>query len=360
MNLFANRIVRRFGTSAGALVGASVIALVIATGAVQAQVTGAGATFVFPAMAAWSSEYHKRTGIQINYQSIGSGGGIAQIKNATVDFGATERPLSRAELADFNLMQFPVVTGGIAVVVNIPGVGASEMRFTGELLADIYLGKVDRWNDPRITELNPTLRLPDRRIIVVHRSDGSGTTYVWSDYLSKMSSEWSQRVGSGTSIAWPTGLGGKGNEGVANFVGRIRHSIGYVEYAYALQTNLKYALVENADKTAFLRPYEDYFQAASAHADWENAEDFRLMLTAQPGKDSYPIVGTVWILMHKQVRHNSRARQSVEFFDWVFDEGAEIASRLHFVTMPESTVRLIREYWRANLRRTEGRPLLGG
>jgi phosphate transport system substrate-binding protein len=332
----------------GILRGATlaVVAAAALVTAPKAQVTGAGATFVYPVLAAWSSEYHKRTGLQVNYQSIGSGGGIAQIKNATVDFGASERPLSDAELKEFGLLQFPVVIGGISVVVNLQGVKSKELKFTGELLADIYLGKITHWNDERIKALNPDVRLPNARITVVHRSDGSGTTFVWTNYLSKMSAEWKEKVGEGTSVSWPTGVGGKGNEGVANYVGRIRNSIGYVEYAYALQNNLTYGLVQNADKTAFLNPDQDFFQAASADADWGSAQDFRLILTAQPGKNSYPITGAVWIIMYKTPKHAERARQSVEFFQWVFSDGRKIASELHYVPIPDPTVKLIRDYWK--------------
>ena len=308
-------------------------------------ITGAGATFVFPALAAWSDTYNRERGIRVNYQSIGSGGGIAQIKAGTVTFGATERPLSDEELKQYDLLQFPVVIGGISVVVNLPGVESGELKFTGELLADIYLGKITTWDDPRIAALNPDANLPSERITVVSRSDGSGTTFVWTNFLSKMSAEWKDKVGEGTSVSWPTGVGGKGNEGVANYVKRIRNSIGYVEYAYALQNNLTYGLVQNADKSAFLEPYQDHFQAASADADWANAQDFRLILTAQPGPKSYPITGAVWILMYKQPKVPADSRQAVEFFDWVLTGGQEIASNLHYVPLPDETVRLIREYW---------------
>jgi len=316
----------------------------------RAQVTGAGATFVFPALAAWSSEYNKRTGVRINYQSIGSGGGIAQIKAGTVDFGATERPLSAEELKQHDLLQFPVVIGGVSVVVNLPGVKSKELRFTGEILADIYLGKVTTWDDPRIRALNPDAKLPPERITVVSRSDGSGTTFVWTNFLSKASAEWKEKVGEGTSVPWPTGVGGKGNEGVANYVKRIRHSIGYVEYAYALQNDLTYALVQNADKTVFLAPDQEHFQAASADADWAGAEDFRLILTSQPGAKSYPVTGAVWILMHKTPKSAERTRQAVEFFQWTLTEGQEIASGLHYVPLPEATVKLIRAYWKKEFR----------
>lgn len=313
-------------------------------------VTGAGATFVYPALAAWSDAYRKETGVKINYQSIGSGGGIAQIKAGTVAFGASERPLSDEELKQHDLLQFPLVVGGISVVVNIPGVKSGELKFTGELLADIYLGKITAWNDPRIAALNPGVKLPPDRITVVARSDGSGTTFVWTNFLSKSSPGWREKVGEGTSVSWPTGVGGKGNEGVANYVKRIRHSIGYVEYAYALQNNLAYGLVRNADGTAFLAPDQKSFQAASADADWAGTQDFRLILTAQPGPRSYPITGATWILMHRRPKSPAEARAAIAFFEWTLTQGREIASRLHYVPLPDATVRLVRDYWRRAFR----------
>jgi phosphate transport system substrate-binding protein len=318
--------------------------------AVKADVTGAGATFVYPVLAAWSDAYNKQTGIKVNYQSIGSGGGIAQIKAATVEFGASERPLADDELKKFDLLQFPVVIGGISVVVNIPGIKPKDLKFTGDLLADIYLGKITTWDDERIKALNPKAKLPSARITVVSRSDGSGTTFVWTNYLSKVSAEWKEKVGEGTSVSWPTGVGGKGNEGVANYVKRIKHSIGYVEYAYALQNNLTYGLVQNADKSAFLAPDLDYFQAASADADWAKAEDFRLILTNQPGAKSYPVTGAVWIMMYKQPKNPAQARQAVEFFNWVLTTGQKTAADLHYVPLPAATVKLIQNYWKTEFK----------
>lgn len=331
------------------LTAALALSLAAALGAprtARADVTGAGATFVYPALAAWSSEYNKATGIKVNYQSIGSGGGIAQIKAGTVTFGASERPLSDEELKKFDLLQFPVVIGGISVVVNVPGIKSGDLKFTGDLLADIYLGKITTWDDARIKALNPGVKLPKSRITVVSRSDGSGTTFVWTNFLSKVSPEWKQKVGEGTSVSWPTGVGGKGNEGVANYVKRIKNSIGYVEYAYALQNKLAYGLVQNADKSAFLTPDQDHFQAASADADWAKADDFRLILTQQPGPNSYPVTGAVWIMMYRQPKDPAQAREALKFFDWVLTGGQDIASRLHYVPLPENTVALIRDYWK--------------
>jgi phosphate transport system substrate-binding protein len=310
----------------------------------HADVTGAGATFVYPALAAWSDTYHKQTGVKVNYQSIGSGGGIAQIKAGTVTFGASERPLSDEELKKFDLMQFPLVIGGISVVVNVPGVKSGQLKFTGELLADIYLGKITTWDDARIKAINPGVNLPKSRITVVSRSDGSGTTFVWTNFLSKTSAEWKQKVGEGTSVAWPTGVGGKGNEGVANYVKRIRNSIGYVEYAYALQNKLTYGLVQNADKSAFLAPYQDNIQAASADADWASADDFRVILTNQKGANSYPVTGAVWIMMYRQPKNPAQAKEALEFFNWTLTHGQKIASDLHYVPLPPATVKLIHSY----------------
>ena len=325
-------------------------AALVSPRAARADVTGAGATFVYPALAAWSAAYHKQTGIKVNYQSIGSGGGIAQIKAGTVTFGASERPLEDEELKKFDLIQFPLVIGGISVVVNIPGVKSGELKFTGELLADIYLGKITTWNDARIQALNPDVNLPKSRITVVSRSDGSGTTFVWTNYLSKTSAEWKQKVGEGTSVSWPTGVGGKGNEGVANYVKRIRNSIGYVEYAYALQNKLTHGLVQNADGTAFLAPYQDNIQAASADADWASAPDFRVILTNQKGPQSYPVTGAVWIMMYRQPKDPAQAKAALTFFNWTLTQAQKIASDLHYVPLPPATVDLIHAYWKSQFK----------
>lgn len=337
---------RTFGTVFLAAVLAGLALPRSATAAVAVDVTGAGSTFIYPVLAAWSSTYNKQTGVRVNYQSIGSGGGIAQIKNGTVDFGASDRPLSDEDLKKSGLVQFPVVVGGISVVVNVPGLKSGALQFTGELLADIYLGKVTKWDDARIRALNPKAKLPSARITVVARSDGSGTTFVWTNFLSKVSPEWKKTVGEGTSVAWPTGVGGKGNEGVANYVKRIKNSIGYVEYAYALQNNLAYGLVQNADKSAFLAPDQEHFQAASADADWTKAEDFHLILTQQPGAKSYPVTGAVWILMYRQPKNVEQAREALRFFNWMLTEGQKTASDLHYVPLPPATVSLIQAYWK--------------
>jgi phosphate transport system substrate-binding protein len=262
----------------------------------QQQITGAGSTFVYPILSKWSEAYSQLKGVRVNYQSIGSGGGIAQIKAGTVDFGASDAPLPPDQLTAAGLAQFPVVIGGVVPVYNIEGIDAGQIRFTGVLLADIYLGKIKRWNDPAIAAVNPGVKLPDQAITVVHRSDGSGTTFNWVNYLSKVSDEWKSKVGEGTSVAWPTGVGGKGNEGVAEYVNRIKGSIGYVEYAYVLQNKMKYASVQNRAGN-FVKPDAASFQTAAASADWSRAQDFYLAITDAPGADSYPISATVFVLM---------------------------------------------------------------
>jgi phosphate transport system substrate-binding protein len=311
-----------------------------------ADITGAGSTFVYPILSKWSADYSAKTGININYQSIGSGGGLAQIKAATVDFGASDAPMKPAELQKLLMGQFPLVIGGIAPVVNIDGVQAGQMRFTGPLLADIYLGKIKTWNDPAIAKLNPDLKLPNAPIAVVHRSDGSGTTFNWVNYLSKVSPEWKDKVGEGTSVDWPVGVGGKGNEGVAAFVSQTKFSIGYVEFAYVLQNKMSYALVQNkAGK--FIKPDAASFQAAAASAEWGKAQDFFLIMTDAPGEDAYPIAATVFVIMYKQPKDASRMNAAISFFRWALENGQPQANDLNYVPLPESLVKQIEQYWKA-------------
>jgi phosphate transport system substrate-binding protein len=314
-----------------------------------AQITGAGATFIYPLLAKWSDDYNRATGNRINYQSIGSGGGIAQIKAGTVDFGSSDMPLPSAELAEAGLGQFPSAIGGVVPVVNIDGIGQGELRLTGPLIADIYLGKVTRWNDPAITAHNPGMALPDGKITVVHRSDGSGTTFNWVNYLSKVSPEWKQRVGEGTSVSWPTGVGGKGNEGVAAYVKQIKGSIGYVELAYAKQTDISYATMQNAAGN-WVRPSADSFQAAAANADWANVQDFSLVITNAPGADAWPVAATNFILMYKQPRNARRAQQAIDFFTWALENGQPQADELHYVPLPEDLVKQVEAYWAAEFK----------
>jgi phosphate transport system substrate-binding protein len=332
-----------------ALREASAVALAIlaATSSAQAaDITGAGSTFVYPILSKWSADYSAKAGININYQSIGSGGGLAQIKAATVDFGASDAPMKPAELQKLGMGQFPLVIGGIAPVVNIDGVQAGQMRFTGPLLADIYLGKIKNWNDPAIAKINPELKLPDAAIAVVHRADGSGTTFNWVNYLTKVSVEWKDKVGEGTSVEWPAGVGGKGNEGVAAFVNQTKNSIGYVEYAYVLQNKMAYGLVQNkAGK--FVKPDAASFQAAAASAEWGKAQDFYLIMTDAPGNDAYPIAATVFVIMYKQPKDAARTNTAIDFFKWALENGQNQAEALNYVPLPESLVKQIEQYWKA-------------
>jgi phosphate transport system substrate-binding protein len=290
-----------------AVVGiAAAAGIVIAAHA--AEISGAGATFPYPIYAKWAEAYAAKTGLKMNYQSIGSGGGIAQINARTVDFGASDMPLKPEELDKAGLTQFPPVIGGEVMVVNLPGIEPGQMTLDGPTIANIYLGKITKWNDSAIAKLNPGLKLPDTAIAVVHRSDGSGTTFIFTDYLSKVSPEWKDKVGSGTSIEWPVGIGGKGNEGVSALTARTAGAIGYVEYAYALQNKLVHTKLINRDG-ATLEPGSKVFQAAAANADWKSAPGFYLMLTDQPGKESWPITGATFILMHKKQDHPEKAKE---------------------------------------------------
>ena len=331
---------------AATLGGAALAAMAMMVSVEAAEITGAGSTFVYPILSKWSADYSGKDGININYQSIGSGGGLAQIKAATVDFGASDAPMKPAELQKFGMGQFPLVIGGIAPVVNIDGVQAGQMRFTGPLLADIYLGKIKNWNDPAIAKLNPDLKLPDAAIAVVHRSDGSGTTFNWVNYLSQVSAEWKDQIGVSTSVEWPVGVGGKGNEGVAAFVNQTKNSIGYVEYAYVLQNNMAYGLVQNkAGK--FIKPDAASFQAAAASAEWGKAQDFYLIMTDAHGADAYPIAATVFIIMYKQPKDPARANTAIDFFKWALESGQSQADALNYVPLPESLVKQIEQYWKA-------------
>jgi phosphate transport system substrate-binding protein len=327
---------------------AAAMSLAFAMPAMAQQITGAGSTFVYPVLSSWSGAYSKVKPIQVNYQSIGSGGGIAQIKAATVDFGATDAPLSTEQLTAAGLAQFPSVIGGIVPVVNIDGIEAGKLHLTGAVLAEITLGNIKRWNDKEIAALNPGLKLPDQAINVVHRSDGSGTTFNWVNFLSKVSPEWKSKVGEGTSVSWPVGVGGKGNEGVAEYVNRIKGSIGYVEYAYVLQNKMKYALVQNhAGK--YVEPNAASFQAAAASADWAHASDFYLLMTDAPGDGAYPIAATTFILMYKQPKDAARTKETLDFFKWSFENGAPLAEKLDYVALPPVLVTQIEKYWAAEI-----------
>ncbi|ADV26787.1 phosphate ABC transporter, periplasmic phosphate-binding protein [Pseudoxanthomonas suwonensis 11-1] len=314
-----------------------------------ADVTGAGASFIFPVMSRWSADYSAATGNKVNYQSIGSGGGIAQIKAGTVDFGSSDAPLRPEELAAAGLVQFPSVIGGVVPVVNVKGIAPGALRLDGRTLGDIFLGKLTRWNDPAIAALNPGLALPDARITVVHRSDGSGTTFNFANYLSKVNPEWKARVGEGTSLRWPVGIGGKGNEGVTAYVKQIKGSIGYVELSYALQNRMSYASLKNA-AGRFVQPGEASFSAAAASADWAAARDFHLVMTNAPGEEAWPITATNFILVHRQPRDAASARQTREFFRWIYARGDAQARQLHYVPLPDSLVGQIEAHWEQNLK----------
>jgi phosphate transport system substrate-binding protein len=321
----------------------------LAAAAQAGDITGAGATFVYPAISKWSADYNQATGNRVNYQSIGSGGGIAQIKAATVDFGSSDAPLKPEDLKASGLGQFPSVVGGVVPVVNVPGVGAGKIRFTGPLLADIFLGKIKSWDDPAIAAINPGLALPAMRITVVHRSDGSGTTFNWVNYLSKVSPEWKTKVGEGTSVRWPAGVGGKGNEGVAAYTKQIKGAIGYVELSYALVNKMAYGAVKNRAGN-YILPSIQTFANAAASAEWSKVTDFSLVITDAPGDQAYPIAATNFILMHKKPKDAARSRQALAFFKWVYANGDEAAKSLGYVPLPPELVKQIETYWAANLK----------
>ena len=324
---------------------AAAASLAVAAVASAADITGAGATFPYPIYGKWAAAYRQATGVGLNYQSIGSGGGIKQINAKTVDFGASDMPLKPEVLAQSGLMQFPTVIGGAIPTVNIKGIKPGELKLTGPLVADIYLGKVTKWNDPAIVALNPGVALPDQAISVVHRSDGSGTSFIWSNYLSKVSPEWSSKVGMGTSLNWPTGVGGKGNEGVASYVQRIDGSIGYVEYAYVLQNHMAYVEMQNREGN-FVSPSAKSFMAAAAGADWSAAPGMYLILTDAPGAHAWPIAGATFILMHTVQDKPANAKEVLKFFKWAYANGDKMAESLDYVPMPDKVVSLIESSWK--------------
>ncbi|MGB8436437.1 MAG: phosphate ABC transporter substrate-binding protein PstS [Burkholderiales bacterium] len=335
---------------------ALVVAASLTSSVFAADITGAGATFPYPIYAKWADAYRKATGNGLNYQSIGSGGGIKQIRSKTVDFGASDKPLKAEELEQSGLVQFPAIIGGVVPVMNVPGLDPGQLKLSGQLLADIYLGKVKSWNDPAIAGMNPGVALPASAITVVHRSDGSGTTFLFTNYLSKVSPEWKSSVGENTSVAWPAGIGGKGNEGVAAQVQRLKGSIGYVEYAYAKQNKMAYALLKNR-AGSFVAPSEKTFQSAAASADWKNAAGFYEILTDEPGPESWPITGASFILMQKAQADPAKAMEVLKFFDWSFARGDKMASELDYVAIPQSVVALIKASWQANLKGPGGVPI---
>ena len=330
----------------------SILALALASAGMvanAAEITGAGASFVFPAMSKWSADYNKATKNKVNYQSIGSGGGIAQIKAATVDFGSSDAPLKPGDLAASGLAQFPSVMGAVVPVVNIPGVKPGSVKLTGPIIADIYLGKITNWNDPVIAAVNPGVTFPAQKITVVHRSDGSGTTFNFVNYLSKVSLDWRNKVGEGTAVKWPAGIGGKGNEGVAAYTKQIKGAIGYVELSYAITNKLNYTAVRNRAGN-FIVPSKESIKAAAASAEWGDVKDFSLVITDAPGEQAYPISATNFILMYKNPKNPQRTKEALAFFDWVYKNGDTSAEALGYVALPEELTTQIKAYWAANIK----------
>lgn len=321
-----------------------------------ASITGAGATFPYPVYAKWAEAYKAQSGVEMNYQSIGSGGGIKQIKAKTVDFGASDMPLKPEELGLLGLTQFPTVMGGVVPVINVEGIAPGQLKLTGETLASIYLGKITKWNDPRIAADNNGVNLPDQPITVVHRSDGSGTSFIFTTYLSQVSVEWMRGVGAGSAVEWPVGTGGKGNEGVASYVQRIKNSIGYVEYAYALQNKMNYAQLKNREGH-FVKPEADNFKAAAANAKWDADKGFYEILTNEPGKDSWPITGATFILVYKAAENAETAKEVLKFFDWAYINGDKMAANLDYVPLPANVVKMIRDAWKAQVKDASGKAI---
>ena len=321
--------------------------LAIGLPAQAAETSGSGSTFVFPILSKWATEYQAKTGDKINYQSNGSGAGLQQVKAGTVDFGASDMPLRPDQLAKAGLGQFPLVIGGVVPVVNIEGIGPGKLRFSGTLLADIFLGKIKNWDDSALKALDPDVPLPDAPITVVHRIDGSGTTFNFANYLSKVSPEWKEKVGEGVAVEWPVGVGGKGNEGVAAYVGLAKNSISYVEYAYAIKNNLAYGLVQNK-AGRFVKPDAETFQAAASAAAWENTTDFYRVMTDAPGDNSYPITATSFILMPKQPKDHVKSKVAIDFFRWSLESGRDEAGRAQLRTPAGRPGRKIEKYWKSD------------
>jgi len=335
------------------LVVASISSLTGASHVIAQEITGAGASFPAPVYAKWASDYNKATGVKVNYQSIGSGGGIKQIDSKTVDFGASDMPLTDEILKSKGQMQFPTVMGGVVPVINIKGIEPGQLKLTGAVLADIFLGKLSKWNDPAIKALNPTLALPNMDISQVRRADGYGTTFIFTNYLSKVSPEWKTKVGEGTAVNWPVGAGGKGNEGVSAFVNRLPNSIGYVEYSYVKQNKMNYAILQNASG-AFVHPDETAFKAAAAGADW--SKSFYQILTNEPGKEAWPISGATFILMHEKQDNPANAAAVLKFFNWAYANGGKVAADLDYVPMPASVVAAIQKSW-SDIKDNAGKPV---
>ncbi|MDC9597557.1 phosphate ABC transporter substrate-binding protein PstS [Xenorhabdus anantnagensis] len=333
---------------------AAVFAMTSLSSFAATSLTGAGATFPAPIYTKWADSYQKETGNKINYQGIGSSGGVKQIIANTVDFGASDAPLADEKLAADGLFQFPTVIGGIVLVVNISGIKFGQLVLDGKTLGDIYLGNIKKWNDPAIVKLNPNIKLPDQNIAVVRRADGSGTSYVFTSYLSKVNSDWKQKVGAGTTVKWPTGLGGKGNDGIAAFVQRLPGSIGYVEYAYAKQNNLAYTKLVSTDG-AIVAPTAENFSAAAKGADWSSS--FAQDLTNQKGDNAWPITSTTFILIHKQQANAANGTEVLKFFDWAYDKGKKQAQDLDYAALPKEVISQVRAAWKSNIKDSSGKPL---
>ena len=337
--LISTKSLTRIGTAA-----VFATASLFAMGAQATDITGAGSSFVYPVLSKWSAGYAEKTGNKLNYQSVGSGAGVAQIKEGTIDFGATDAPVKAEDLAQFGLGQFPVVVGGIVPVVNIPGVEAGQVKLDGTTLADIFLGKITMWNDPRIAAMNAGVNLPSKKITVVHRSDGSGTSFNFTNYLSKVSTDWAAKVKFGTAVEWPTGVGGKGNEGVSQYVKQIVGSIGYVEYAYAVKNKISWVNLKNAAGQV-VAPSADAFAAAAATADWGSAKDFNVIMTNATGAQAWPITATTWVVMYKKPKNAEHTKVAFEFFKWALENGQKDAASLDYVALPDTLVKKIEAYW---------------
>jgi phosphate transport system substrate-binding protein len=332
------------------------ILLAVSSVVSAAELTGAGATFPFPIYAKWAEAYKAQTGIGLNYQSIGSGGGIKQIKSKTVDFGASDMPLKKEELDKEGLVQFPSIIGGVVPVFNLDGIAPGQLKLTPEVIANIHMGKITKWNDKAITDLNPGVNLPALAITVVHRADGSGTTFIWTNFLGKANVEFAKSVGEGTAVKWPVGVGGKGNEGVAVQVQRIKGAFGYVEYAFAKRNKIAFAQLKNRDGN-FVLPDDSTFKAAAANADWTNAPGMYLLLTWQTGKDACPATGASFIIMHKQQADALTGRAVLKFFDWSWKNGAKMSEELEYVHLPQSVIKLNQDNWRKDLKGPDSNPI---
>ena len=337
---------------------AACAATVLATGSFAADISGAGATFPFPLYAKWAEAYKKDSGTGLNYQSIGSGGGIKQIKAKTVTFGASDMPLEPKVVKDSGLVQFPTVVGGDVPVVNLDGIAANELILDGTTLAEIYMGKITKWDDPAIAKLNTKSKLPSQAIVVVHRSDGSGTTFIFTDYLSKVNADWKSKVGANTSVEWPAGIGAKGNEGVANNVTQTKGSIGYVEYAYAKQNKMTSVNMINLDGKP-VPANAASFQAAAANADWAKSDSYYIVLTNQKGEASWPIAGATFILMHKLPQDAAASGEALKFFDWAYSKGTKAAEELDYVPMPAAVIAQIQKTWAAEFKTADGKAIYG-